>query len=125
MTNTIKTLKSTLNFLLTILELVVSIALAVKVFGSDVASENGLSGYITGIFEMLGQGAKFVIDCSQIEGSISFLVLVLTVMIFSFALMMRVPQILEGERDTARPRGNNYKYFAYRKKRFRRSRFFR
>lgn len=123
MTNTLRAIRSTLNFLLAMLELIVSIVLAIKVFGSDVASEEGLGGYIVGIYEMLGGGVKFILDCSQIEGPISFLALVLTVMVFGFALMMRVPQILEGERDVARPSGYNYKYFRYRKKRFRRNRF--
>jgi hypothetical protein len=106
------------------LELIVSIVLAVKVFQADVASENGLSGYLFEIFEMLNGDAKFIADSSGTEGPISFLILILAVMIFSFVLIMRVPQILEREPDGVRS-DRRYKYFAKKKKRFRRSRFFR
>lgn len=122
MTNAIRAVRSTLNFLLAMLELTVSVVLAIKVFGTDVASENGLAGYVVGIFEMMGSGTKFLIDSTQLEGPVSFLVLVLVVMIFGLALLKRVPQALEHERGSNW--GNrNYRYVVYRRKRLRRSRF--
>lgn len=123
MTNMVRNVKSTLNFFLAMLELFISIILAIKVFQSDVASENGLAGYIVEIFKTIGGGATFIVDITKISGSVSFLVLVSIVMIFSFALIIRVGQIIGGEQNLARP-GRNYKYIVYKRKRFRKNRFF-
>ncbi|KKP65310.1 MAG: hypothetical protein UR60_C0003G0001 [Candidatus Moranbacteria bacterium GW2011_GWF2_34_56] len=87
MTNTIKSIRSTLSFLLAILELFISIILAIKVFEKDVASDDGLVGYILEIFGIMDGGFSWFAQGIEFGGAVSFLVTVLIFMIFGQVLI--------------------------------------
>lgn len=123
MTNTIRSVRSTLSFFLAVLELVISITLAVKVFQSDVASENGLVGYISEFLGAININVTGLGASSETTGIISSLILILVFMIFSQALFLAVPGIIErGQKNSARINGR--RTFTYAKKRFSKNRFF-
>lgn len=122
MTNMIRSIRSTLNFFLAILELFISIILAIKVFEKDVASDNGLVGYVLEIFGIVDGGLSWVAQGIEFGGAISFLVVVLIFMIFGQALIVAIPIMMERDRqNTVIIR--RQQYFRYRRKRFIKNRF--
>lgn len=123
MTNMIRSIRSTLSFFLAILELFISIILAIKVFQKDVASDDGLVGYVLEIFGIVDGGFSWFAREIEFGGSISFLVVVLVFMIFGQALIMAIPIMMERDRqNTVVIR--RQQYFRYRRKRFVKNRFF-
>ncbi|MDX9914034.1 MAG: hypothetical protein RBS77_05655 [Candidatus Moranbacteria bacterium] len=123
MTNMIRSVKSTLNFFLAMLELFISIILAIKVFQSDVSLDNGVIKCILDFLGMMNGGGIWLIESCEMTGAISFLLTILSMMIFSQVLFLAVPGIIErGQKDSARINGRQT--FKYRKKRFNKNRFF-
>lgn len=122
MTNIVRSIRSTLNLFLAMLELFVSTLLAIKVFSSDVDSENGLVGCVVDFFGAIGTGSAWLVESSEIAGSISFLVVILIFMVFSQALFLAIPTIIQREHQNS-ARVNRRQSFKYRKKRFAKNRF--
>lgn len=122
MTNTIRNVKSTLNFFIAMLELFISVILAIKVFQSDVSSDSGVIRCILDFLSMMNSSGIWLMESCETTGAISFLLTILSVMIFSQVLFLAVPGIIErGQKNSARGRGRHT--FKYRKKRFNKNRF--
>jgi hypothetical protein len=91
------------NLLLSIVELFIGLAFAVKVFGSDVSSGSTFFEYINQILESMGDGMASFASSTEIAGPLVFLVMVLGFMLFGSALFLAVPGILrQGERNARR-----------------------
>lgn len=119
----IKSIRSTLSFSLAIVELGVSIALAIKVFQADVVSENGLLGVIGESLSAVGSGGTWLAGSSYLDESITFLLAVLVFMFFSQALIVAIYRKIK-EEPVKRSRLKRRQSFRYRKKRFQEDRFF-
>lgn len=119
----IKSIRSTLSFSLAIVELGVSIALAIKVFQADVVSENGLLGVIGESLSAVGSGGIWLASSSYLDESITFLLAVLVFMFFSQALIVAIYRKIK-EEPVKRSRLKRRQNFRYRKKRFQEDRFF-
>ncbi|MFA6184115.1 MAG: hypothetical protein WC682_03355 [Parcubacteria group bacterium] len=99
MKRTIRSVRSTLNFLLAMVELFVSIALTVSIFSSGANTNGGISDYITQIMDVIDDGTTVLIDSTGLIGPASFLVLVLGFMMFGMALFVLIPNMLEQSRE--------------------------
>jgi len=118
----IKSMRSTLSFFLAMLELFISTILAIKVFQSDVSSDSGVVKCILDFLGMMNDGGIWFVESCEMTGAISFLLTILSVMIFSQVLFLAAPGIIErGQKNNARGRGRQT--FKYRKKRFDKNRF--
>lgn len=102
---TIRAFRSTFNLLLSIVQLFIGLAFAVKVFGSDVSSGGSLVVYMADILDMMGQGTTTLLNSSEISGPLAFLVLVFGFMIFSCALFLSIPAILQQSKRNAELEG--------------------
>jgi hypothetical protein len=105
MISTIRAMRSTFNLLLSIVQLFIGLAFAVKIFGSDPSSGGSLVEYISDILDSMGEGTAIFISSMDIAGPLAFLVLVLGFMLFSMALFASVPNILRQARRNAEMEG--------------------
>ncbi|HCU70577.1 MAG TPA: hypothetical protein DIC35_02340 [Candidatus Moranbacteria bacterium] len=105
MISTIRAMRSTFNLLLSIVQLFIGLAFAVKIFGSDLSSGGSLAEYVSDILEPMGEGAAVFVSSMDIAGPLAFLILILGFMLFSLALFMSVPSILRQARRNAEMEG--------------------
>ncbi len=101
MISTIRALRSTLNLLLSIVEVFIGLAFAIKVFGSDAIADGGIVGYIVQLLTGMGDGVTGFAGNMEIAGPLAFLVLILGFMLFSAALFLAIPSILRQGRRNA------------------------
>lgn len=102
MKSAIKAVDSSLRLILTVFELIVSVAFLLKIFGSDTTSEGGLLEFISGLLETSSTDSALSVNGSSLAGPVTFLVLVLGFMFFTISLFTLAPYILkkqEAERD--------------------------
>jgi len=100
MISTIKAMRSTFNLLLSVVELLIGLSFAVKIFGSDITSSGGLSDYVNVSLGQMGDSFSQIASNTEISGPLAFLILVLGFMIFCSALFILVPTIIQqGKRN--------------------------
>lgn len=99
MKSAIKAVNSSLNLILTVFELFVSIAFLVKLFGSSLNSESSLIEYVSWILDIFNEDEIFFVKSADLSGPLSFLVVVLGFMFFSLALFKLVPYMLRKQEN--------------------------
>lgn len=99
MKSAIKAVNSSLNLILTVFELFVSIAFLVKLFGSSLNSESSLIEYVSWIVDIFNEDEIFFVKSTDLAGPISFLIVVLGFMFFSLALFKLVPYMLRKQEN--------------------------
>lgn len=95
MNSSIKALRSTFNLMLSIVELVIGLSFAIKIFGSKIAPDEGLFEFIDEVLEKMGGGASGALGSLDLAGPSAFLLLVLGFMVFSFTLLAQIPKIIK------------------------------
>lgn len=99
MKSAIKAVDSSLRLILTVIELFVSVAFLLKLFGSDSFSEGGLIDYVSEILGIMSSGALFFPNNIDLAGPVTFLLLVLGFMFFSIALFKLAPYMLRKQEE--------------------------
>ncbi|MDP1884350.1 MAG: hypothetical protein Q8L10_03185 [Candidatus Moranbacteria bacterium] len=94
MNSSIKALRSTFNLMLSIVELMIGLSFAIKIFGSNISSDGGLMEYVGDILERAGGGASSALGNLDMSGPLAFLLLILGFMVFSFTLVAQIPKII-------------------------------
>ncbi|MFA5994457.1 MAG: hypothetical protein WC823_05860 [Parcubacteria group bacterium] len=106
MTRTIRAMRSTFNLLLSIVELFIGLAFAIRIFGSDVTAQGGLMDYVSGVMDSMGEGVTDLASNVEIVGPLAFLILVLGFMLFSASLFLAIPSVLrQGQRNAEMENG--------------------
>jgi len=95
MVSTIKAMRSTFNLLLSIVELLIGLSFAIKIFSSDITSSGGLGDDVSQVLDQMGNGVSKIASNSEISGPLAFLILILGFMLFCSALFLLVPRIIE------------------------------
>lgn len=99
MKSAIRAVDSSLRLILTVIELFISVAFLLKLFGSDSFSDGGLISYVGSILEILSGKEAFFVESSILAGPVTFLVLVLGFMLISIALFKIAPYMLSKQED--------------------------
>ncbi|MDP1834076.1 MAG: hypothetical protein Q8L11_04080 [Candidatus Moranbacteria bacterium] len=94
MNSSIKALRSTFNLMLSIVELMIGLSFAIKIFGSDISSDGGLMEYSGDILDRMGGSASSALGNLDMSGPLAFLLLILGFMVFSFTLVAQIPKIV-------------------------------
>ncbi|MFA7209037.1 MAG: hypothetical protein WC120_02005 [Parcubacteria group bacterium] len=94
MNSSIKELRSTFNLMLSIVELMIGLSFAIKIFGSNISSDGGLMEYVGGILDQMDGSASSALGNLDMSGPLAFLLLILGFMAFSFTLISQIPKIV-------------------------------
>lgn len=93
MKSAIKAVDSSLRLILTVLQLVISTAFLLKVFGEDNFREGGTVEYVLAILQFSEGDSAF--DSATVAGPATFLILVLGFMFFCLIICRLAPYMLE------------------------------
>lgn len=84
--------------MLSIVELIIGLSFAIKIFSSDITSSGGLSDFIGDILFQASDGASSVFGDLPVTGPLTFLISIAIFMLFSFTLLSQVPRIVKQSR---------------------------
>jgi len=100
MINTIKAFKSVFNLMLTIVQLIIGIAFAIKIFSQDIISNLGLSDFSETVSTQINFENNSAFEDNGLSSHTAMLVFVLSYMFFSFILFSQVPRIMKQSNKT-------------------------
>lgn len=95
MKSAIKAVDSSLRLILTVLQLVISTAFLLKVFGEDNFREGGTVEYVLAILQFSEGDSAFDSATVAVAGPATFLILVLGFMFFCLIIFRLAPYMLE------------------------------
>lgn len=90
MVNTIKAFKSVFNLMLSIVQLIIGISFAIQIFSRD----SSVGGSIIDAIENFLVFSS-IFSALEIDGPISFLLIILAYMLFGVILFSQIPRILK------------------------------
>jgi hypothetical protein len=80
--------------MLSIVELVIGLSFAIRIFSSNITSDGGLLDFTRETLSQMGDGVSVALGGLDMSGSLAFLLLILGFMLFSFILIAQVPRII-------------------------------
>lgn len=81
--------------MLSIVELIIGLSFAIKIFSSNITSDGGLLSFTSEMLNQLSGGASALLDGFDLSGPLTFLLLILGFMVFSFVLFAQIPRIIK------------------------------